>query len=241
MRPLLLVTRREIAAYLNSYWGYIVIAAVLMADGLLFNVMALSDRPKYSAAVMEEFYLHTFGLTCVASVFMTMRSVAEERQIGTIALIDSSPLSPAQYVGGKYLAALGMMALLLLATLYMPALVFVNGKVSYGQLFAGYFGLLLVAGATTAIGIFCSSISSSQLLSGVLAGLILVFFVVCWFLAKQVEPPLKEIIEYLSFYERHFRNFGRGQIHTESIVFYLSVTFAFLTMANRSMAIRRWR
>lgn len=241
MRPMLLVARRDLSAYLNSYWGYIVIAAVLMADGLLFNVLALGERPKYSAAVMEEFYFHTFGLTCVASVFMTMRSIAEERQTGTMPLIESSPLSTAQFVGGKYLAALAMMALLLLLTAYMPALVFVNGKVSYGQLAAGYLGLLLVAAATTAIGVFCSAVSNSQLLSGVLSGLVLVFFIVAWFLARQIDPPLKEIVEYLSFYERHFRNFGRGQIHTESIVFFLSTTFAFLLLANRSMAMRRWR
>ena len=34
MRGMLLVARRELAAYLNSYWGYAVIAAVLVIDGL---------------------------------------------------------------------------------------------------------------------------------------------------------------------------------------------------------------
>lgn len=241
MRPMLLVARRDLAAYLNSYWGFIVVAAILMADGLLFNAFALGERPKYSSDVMEEFYLHTFGLTCVASVFMTMRSIAEERQVGTMTLVESSPLTVGQYVGGKYLAALAMMLLMLGATLYMPALVFVNGKVSYGQLFAGYLGLALVAAAATAVGLFCSAISNSQLLSGVLSGLLLVFFVVAWFLARQVDPPLKEIIEYFSFYERHFRNFGRGQIHADSIVFFSSVVFAFLMLANRALTMRRWR
>ncbi|HOF19533.1 MAG TPA: hypothetical protein PK082_11535, partial [Phycisphaerae bacterium] len=45
---------------------------------------------------------------------------------------------------------------LLLATvisLYMPALIFVNGKVSVGHIFVGALGLLLLGAATTAIGL----------------------------------------------------------------------------------------
>jgi len=241
MKEMLLVARRDLASYLNSYWGYVVIAAVLMTDGLLFNAFALGDQPKYSTKVIEEFFYFSFGLTCIASVFMTMRAVAEEKQTGTIVLVDSSPLSASQYIGGKYIAALAMMAILILGTAYMPALVFVNGKVSYGQIFTGYFGLLLVAGAATAIGLFMSAAANSQLVAAFLTAATLGFFVISWILAKVVDPPLKDIVEYLSFYDRHFRGFGRGQIHTESVIYFVSVAFAFLTMATRLLAMRRWQ
>jgi ABC-2 type transport system permease protein len=170
-----------------------------------------------------------------------MRSIAEERQTGTEVLIDSSPLSVGQFVGGKYLAAFGVMALLVILTLYMPALVFVNGRVSYGQIFAGYLGLLLVASATTSIGVFTSAISRSQLVAVILAAVTIGFFVLAWLLAKVVDPPLKDIISYFGFYDRHFRNFGRGQVHTESVIYFVSLTFMFLTMATRFLAVRRWR
>lgn len=241
MREMLLVARRDLAAYFNAYWGYVVIAAVLMIDGLLFHAFALGDQPKYSAQVIEDFFLFSFGLTCTASVFMTMRSLAEERQTGTLILIDASPLSDAQVVGGKYLAAWVVMAVLVLSTLYMPALVMVNGKVSLGQILTGYLGLLLVAAAACAIGVFASAVARTQLVAGVIAGILIVFFLVAWMLARVAEPPLKDIFAYLSFYERHYRSFGRGQIHTESIVYFVSVAFAFLVMATRFMSLRRWR
>jgi len=137
MRGMLLVARRELAAYLNSYWGYAVIAAVLVIDGLLFNAFALGNQPKYSSKVIEEFFYFSFGTTVIASILLTMRLVAEERQTGTIVLIDSSPLGAWQLIGGKYLSAMVVLATMVLATMYMPALVFVNGKVSYGHIFAG--------------------------------------------------------------------------------------------------------
>ena len=37
MSGLLLVARRELGAYLNSLWGYLVAAVMLVIDGLLFN------------------------------------------------------------------------------------------------------------------------------------------------------------------------------------------------------------
>lgn len=241
MRGMLLVARRDLAAYLNNYWGYAVIAAVLVIDGLLFNAFALGDKPKYSSQVMEEFFYFSFGTTIIASILLTMRLIAEERQTGTIVMVDSSPLSGWQLVGGKYVSAMVVLGSLVLLTLYMPALVFVNGKVSYGHIVAGYTGLLLVAGATAAIGTFASTVSRSQLVAGFVSVAVVVFFLVTWLLAKVADPPLKDVLSYLSFFDRHYRGFMRGQINTEDVLYYLSLAFGFLMLSSRFVAARRWR
>jgi len=235
------VARRDLGAYFNSYWGYAVIAAVLVIDGLLFNAFALGDDAKYSSKVIEDFFFWSFGLTAIASVFMTMRVVAEERQTGTIVLIDSSPVAPWQFVGGKYISAMSVMTVLVVSTIYMPALVFVNGKVSYGHLVSGYTGLLLVAAACCALGTLASSVSRSQLVAGVISASTVGFFVLGWMVAKVTDPPLNDLFSYMSFFDRHFRGFGRGQVNTEDVIFYLSVVFVALMLASRFMAARRWR
>jgi ABC-2 type transport system permease protein len=241
MRGMLLVARRDLAAYLNNYWGYAVIAAVLIIDGLLFNAVALGDAPKYSSKVIEEFFYFSFGTTIIASILLTMRLFAEERQTGTIVLVDCSPLSDWQLVGGKYLSAMAVLGAMVLLTVYMPALVFVNGKVSYGHIVAGYTGLLLVAGATAAIGTFTSTISRSQLVAGFISVAIVVFLLITWLLAKVADPPLKDILSYLSFFDRHYRGFMRGQINTEDVIYYLSIIFVSLMLSSRFLAARRWR
>ncbi|MBC8066886.1 MAG: ABC transporter permease subunit [Deltaproteobacteria bacterium] len=241
MRQMLLVARRDLAGYLNSFWGYAVIAALLLVEGLFFNGFALGNQPKYSSKVIEDFFYLTFGITTAASILLTMRLVAEERQTGTIVLIDASPVSSWQLVGGKYLSAMTVLVAMVAATAYMPALVFVNGKVSYGHIFAGYLGVVLVVGAVAAVGTFASAISRSQLVAGFTSVAITVSLVVMWLLAKVADPPIADIFSYLSLFERHFRGFMRGQINSEDVVFYLSIAFVFLMLASRFMAARRWR
>lgn len=241
MRGLLLVARRDLAGYFNSYWGYAVLAAVLVIDGLLFNAFALGSQPKLSSKVIEEFFYFSFGTTVIAAILLTMRSLAEERQTGTVVLLDSSPLGAWQLVGGKYLCAMLVLTGLVLATLYMPALVFVNGKVSYGHIAAGYLGLLLVAGAVAAIGTFASAISRTQLVAGFVSVAITVAFVMMWLVAKVAEPPFADVLSSMSLFDRHFRGFMRGQINTEDVVFLISIAFVFLLLASRFWAARRWR
>lgn len=241
MRGMMLVARRELAAYFNSYWGWVVIAVILLIDGMLFNAFAVGDKPKYSSEVIEQFFFFSFGCTVIASLPVTMRLFAEEKQTGTMVLLDSAPLSRWQLVGGKYASALLVMAVLVLSTLFMPALIFINGKVSYGHIFAGYLGLLLVAAATTGLGTLGSAVSRNQIVAFIVSALLVVFFVLAWAMAKVADPPLKDFLSYLSFFDRHFRGFMEGKVNTESVVFYLSVAFGSLMLSSRYLAARRWR
>jgi ABC-2 type transport system permease protein len=242
MKGVMLIARRELGAYFNSFWGYLVVAVILIINGLLFNAFALGDNPKLSFEVLRDFFYFSFGTTVIASILITMRLIAEERQTGTITLIHASPLSEWQVIFGKYLSAMVFLGVMLVLSGYMPALVFVNGKVSLGHIFSGYLGLFLVGSATVAIGTFASTLSRSQLVAAVVGGVISVFLLVTWLLARIADPPLKEIFSYMSLFDRHFRRtFMEGQIHTNDVVFYLSITFVFLVLSTRWISARRWK
>ena len=150
MRETLLIARRELASTFNSLWGYVVLAFILVVDGLLFNTQALGESAQTSTYVLEKFFEVCFGTTVVAAILLTMRLIAEERQRGTHLLLDASPVSDTQLVLGKFLSALAFLSLLTLATAYMPALIFVNGKVSLAHIGTGYLGLILVGAAVLA-------------------------------------------------------------------------------------------
>jgi len=241
MKGIWLVARRELYSYLNSMWGYVVVAVILVINGLLFNAFAMSERPRLSFEVLRDFFYFSFGTTVIAAILLTMRLIAEEKQTNTIVLLDSSPLNDAQVILGKYLSAMMVLGTLIISTGYMPALIFVNGKVSLGHIGAGYLGLFLVGSATVAIGTFASTLSRSQLVSAVIGGVITVFLLVSWLLAKLTDPPLNAILSYLSLFDRHFRtSFMEGRIETPDIVFFLSLTFVFLMLATRFFEARRW-
>ncbi|HWE28510.1 MAG TPA: ABC transporter permease, partial [Polyangia bacterium] len=165
MSPIILIAKRELAGYFRTWLGYVIIAAVLVLDGLLFNAFALgSGMDRKSSEVISQFFFFSSGVTMTASVFISMRLLAAERESGTVNLLYSSPVRDFEIVLGKYLAALGFLAILLAASVYMPAMVLVAGKISWGHVFAGYFGLLLLGAAALAVGTFGSAVTRSQIL-----------------------------------------------------------------------------
>jgi ABC-2 type transport system permease protein len=240
MSAILTIARRELMTYVNTMWGWVVLAGVLILDGLFFNALALTAKPQYSADVLETFFFWSSGTKIIAGLLLTMRLIAEERQSGTLVLLETAPVSEAAVVAGKFFGAMSFLVLITALTLYMPALVMVNGKVSWGQIGAGYLGEVLIGGSAVAIGTFASSISRNQLLAAVLGGLFTGFFVLAWWLAKVTSPPISDVLAYAALWDRHYQPFMRGRINTEDIVFHLSMMFVFLLAATRAMTARRW-
>lgn len=239
MKPISLIIRRELMAYLRSPLGWIVAAAVLLLDGVLFNALVLSESRK-SAEVLSQFFYISSGTTMIASVFLSMRLLAEERQTGTLTLLYSSPVREYQIVLGKFLSAFIFLALMTLATIYMPTLILVHGKIAPGQIAVGYLGLLLLGSASLAIGLFGSSLARSQVVAAVAGAGILVFLLTCWYIGSKTDRPLNEIFTWLSLHNKHFQPFMKGLLNTQDVVFYLAVTYFFLFASTRVLESRRW-
>lgn len=237
----LLIARRELAAYLRTLSGYVVIAVILALNGLFFNAYALGGASKRSAEVLSQFFYYSSGFTIVAAVFISMRLLAEERQTGTLPLLYSSPLRDRDIVLGKFLAGLAFLGLYVLCTLYMPLLVLVNGKVSFGHVAAGYLGLLLLGSASLAVGTFGSALARNQLLAAITSAVLLVALILCWLLARITEQPLSSVFSAMSLWNQHFPPFQAGLVHVRDVVYYLVVTYVALFAATRVLEARRWR
>lgn len=241
MREAWLIASRELASYLKSPLGYIVAAAALFIDGLLFNAWALSADNALSADVLRAFFYFSSGLIMIASVLFSMRLFAEERQTGTLVLLFTAPVREWQIVLGKFLAAFLMVAFLCLLSVYMPALIFVNGRVSVGQIFAGYLGLLALGATTTAMGTFASALARSQILAAVLAAAIIATFLLCWKLADVASPPISDAISYLALFDKHFYpTFTKGMVTAVDLFFFGALSFLFLTSTSKVLQARRW-
>lgn len=175
----------------------------------------------------------------IAGILLTMRLLAEERQTGTETILLTAPITDFQFIFGKFLGAYLFLLLITLSTLYMPLFIQVNGKVSWGQICAGYLGLSCLGAAVTAIGTFASSVAKNQLFSAVLGGGILVFFLLGWLLGDVTESPVSEIFSYMALFDKHFQPFMTGKINSEALIFYLSIAAAFLLLATRIAETRR--
>jgi ABC-2 type transport system permease protein len=242
MNAILLIARRELGAYFRSWTGYIIIAAVLVLDGLLFNAFALgSGMDHKSSDVLAQFFYFSSGVTMSASVFISMRLLAGERESGTVNLLYSSPVRDYEIVIGKYLSALGFLAVLLAASVYMPLMVMVAGKISFGHVFVGYLGLFLLGSAAIAIGTLGSALTRSQILSVILSAVMVVALLTMWWVGRVTDRPLSTIFENLALWQIHFAPFMQGIVHLRDIVFYLAITYVALFAATRVLEARRWR
>ena len=137
----LLIAKKELRTYFASPIAYVIMAAFLFFTGLLF-IDSLSGP--FREASLREFFSGqasggiTTGTVTGAFVLLllgpviTMRLLAEESKLGTLELLLTSPVRDFEVVAGKFIAALGIVAMLLLLTIYYPIMLYVFGDPEFG-------------------------------------------------------------------------------------------------------------
>ncbi|MFO7177927.1 MAG: ABC transporter permease [Pseudomonadota bacterium] len=240
MNAALLIARRELFAYLRSPLGAAVIAGALLIDGIWFYWQGLTQK-LLSVEVLQQFIYGASGTTMAAGLLLSMRLLAEERQTGTLVLLHTSPIRDSQIVLGKYLSALVVLFVATLLTAYMPALIFVNGKVSIGHVLVGYLGLLLLGSAAISIGLFGSALARSQVVAVIVSAAILAAMVLLWAVARSVDPPVNRFLSALALHHENFRPFMLGRLELGCVAYYVMVTNFFLLGATKVLEARRWR
>lgn len=238
---LLLVARRDLAAYLSGMYGYVIIAALVFLSGAAYNAFALGTGARYSADVLKDFLFIAGIATGFAAWLLSMRALAEEKQTRTELVLQTSPIAPWEIVVGKWLAVMGMVGVFVLLTLHMPAMIFIHGKVSVAQIGVGYLGLLLYGGAIAAIGVFTSSLVRSQVLAAVLSGGLVLFMVLLWLVSQISDGGFAEIAGYAAIWDKHFQPFQKGLLGFKHVFYYLSLIGLFLLLATRSVERRSWQ
>jgi ABC-2 type transport system permease protein len=237
---------KEINAFFSSLIGYIVVGTFLVLMGLLLWVF-----PEYSILDSNYATLDTlFGIAPMVFMFLipavTMRAFAEEKQSGTIELLVTWPITDWQIVGGKFLACFVLVVFALLPTLLyyfsVHQLGAPVGNIDSGGTIGSYIGLLFLAGAFVAIGVFASSLTNNQIVAFVLATF-LCFFVYLAFGFLSRLPiffgKTDDIVQSLGI-EYHYNSISRGSLDTRDLVYFLSIIALFLAATVLSLGKRRW-
>ncbi|MCA9490215.1 MAG: hypothetical protein KC621_09830 [Myxococcales bacterium] len=238
----LVIARRDLASYLQGYSAYVIIASLLLVNGLFFEAFALgTDKARYSHEVLENFFYLGWGFAVATAVLLTMRSLADEHALGTEVLLRTSIVSDAQVIVGKWLAAMGMVTIYSALTVHMPLLIFVHGKVAPAHILVGYVGVLMGGGVAAAIGVFCSAVFRNQLAAGIIGGIISIYTsVMAWMLSEVVEPPFSDVVAYTAIFNQHFVPFMEGRVTLSSLVFHGTITALFLLLSTQVLNGRRW-
>ena len=117
MRTTFIVARRELGGYFATPVASVFIVIFLVLQGALtFNLGNFFAR---GLADLNPFFTFVPWVFLLLVPAITMRLWAEERRLGTIELLLSLPITNAQAVVGKFLAAWAFCAIALLATIYL--------------------------------------------------------------------------------------------------------------------------
>lgn len=234
MGTTLAIARRDFQAYFNSPAAYVVLGVFLLVLGyLFFSTLFLSGY-----ASMRGFFGVAPVLFVVFGPAITMRLISEERKTGTIEQLLTLPVNNYQVVIGKFLAALGIVAVGLAFTLPYALSVSIltppDTSFDYGPVIGGYLGLLLLASVFLALGLFASSLTKNQIVAFIIGLALCFFFYFVDKFAVLMPASVAGIFEYISV-DFHFNNIARGVIDTRGLVFYLSLVTLFIVLTERSL------
>jgi ABC-2 type transport system permease protein len=221
------IARRELASYFTSPVAYVFLVIFLLLTGFFtFTAGAFFERGEAS---LTSFFMWHPWLYLVLVPAVGMRLWSEERRAGTLELLFTLPIAPWQAIVGKFLASWVFLAIALVLTFPVVVTVNVLGEPDNGQIFAGYLGSLLMAGAYLAVTCMTSAMTRNQVVSFILSVVILLFLILAGFtpvtdlLVRWASPAVVDTVAAFSVMT-HFDSFQRGVIDSRDALFFLSVT-----------------
>ncbi len=243
--------RKEIESFLSSLIAYIVIVVFLLVMSFFlwmlnvdvflgWNDIISNNKANLDGLFMVAPYVFMFLIPAI-----TMKMFAEETRSGTFEILLTKPLSDSQIVLAKFFAGVLLVVFSLIPTLIYYYSVYqlgeIPGNIDSGAMWTSYLGLLLVGACFVSIGIFASSLTSSQILSFIFAALISVFvyigFSVLWKLRIFTDVAL--FMHGLGI-EAHYESIRRGVVDLRDIVYFLSLITFFLMLTRFSLSSRKW-
>lgn len=239
------IFKKELNHFFSSLIGYLSIGIFLLLTGALlwFFKGGIID---YGYATLESLFNLAPVVFLILIPAITMRSFSEEKNMGTLELLMTKPLRDIDIILGKYFAALVLVVFAILPTLIYFYSVYKLGapvgNVDTGGVWGSYIGLLFLGASFTAIGIFCSTLSSNQIVAFILSASLCAASY--WLFDILSDFPifsngLDYFIQELGI-NAHYKSISRGILDTRDVIYFLSVIILFLGGTKTVLESRKW-
>lgn len=221
-------------------------AAALLFVGLMGGIYILSLWDVSAAEGGKspiELFLSLFWLPVLFMVpMLTMRSLAEERRMGTLQAMMTAPVSAFEIVLSKFLACYILYVFFWALTLFFPLITVLSlpqaaadsSIFSLSKIATGYSFIFVSGAAYVAIGVFASSLTRSTLVAGMLSFCILFIAIVGSALAVNFTPSdaawsvwAETFADYAQSF-KHLEDFSNSLLDTRPFFLYLSAAAAFI-------------
>lgn len=225
------IALREFKSYFVTPLGPVFIAIFTsLTSAFAFYIGGLFENGQAS---LERFFLYHPWLDLLLMPAIAMRLWSEEIRSGTIEMLMTLPLSVAETVIGKFLAAWVFSGLALSLTFPLWISINVLGDPDNGVAIAGYFSSFLMSGSFLAVGSCLSALTRNHVIAFigtastcfllVMSGLDLVLEVFrIW-----MPSVIVDAISSLSLLS-HFQSMNRGVLELADIIFFISMMIFWL-------------
>jgi len=242
--PVIAVLRRELRSYFVTPVAYVFLVMFLVLSAIL--TFFVGDFYERGQADLQPFFAMQPWLYLILVPAVTMRMWAEEANAGTLELLLTLPVTLAQAMAGKFLAAWLFVGLGLALT--FPLWITVNylGPADNGVIVAGYLGSWLMAGSFMAIGACMSALTRSQVVAFILTALACTLFVLIGMpqivdlFRGPVMGKLVKGVAHLSML-RHFEAISRGVLDVRDLLYFVLTTFGWLLAGVLLLDLKRTR
>lgn len=276
MRNTWAVCKREFKSFFLTPVGYVVVGMFALIAGLSFSISFITHADitqnptmyAYTAVPdFEETFLSPYLVFCGMLIMflaplLTMRLLAEERHRGTIEFLLTQPLRDREIIFGKFLAALGVLGVMMLVVgVNLGIMGWFVDNVEPPVLIFGLLTVFLMGAACISLGLFVSSVTKTQIMSGTITfGATLILFILGNLgedLPAQSPAPegwpetLRSVVGF--FYtvfrglvmelpiDAHAREMALGVVQPVDIAYYVLFCAFFLFLTFRALESRNWR
>jgi len=249
MRHFLTILSHEIRMLLFNPSTYVAAVLFLGFMGFVFATMleGFSKAPQETSPAYSFFYFFPIPILIMVPL-LTMRCLAEERRLGTIETLLTTPVTTTEVVLGKYSAAYFLYVMLWASTgaffYLLNSFAGNSGLLDAGPLVGGYLFMLVSGLLYISVGVFSSSMFRNQAVAGIFATTLL--FVLIFGIHYIARIPLLQGDSFQGLQAtldsaqvlNHFNDFTRGIIDSRQIIFYLSGTALMLIFSILSVEAR---
>ncbi len=228
------IFKREIKAYFYSPIAYVLIGLFIFVASFTFRDNLQNGYADFNGN------LSFLGVIIMFIIpILTMRIIAEDRKNGTEVLLITSPVNLTSIVLGKYFAAMFVFIVMTVITFVYPIIMLMYGNPAVPQMIGGYIGFILLGAAFTAVGVFASSLTESQVIAAVISFVSLLMMLFMRGAAASFGGMVSKVLNWFSLLSR-YEDFNTWILDISAIIYYLSFTAVFLFLAIRVIEKRRW-
>jgi ABC-type transport system involved in multi-copper enzyme maturation permease subunit len=260
---LVVLTRREFAAYLYSPIGYIVLIGTSLVaaygywsflDQMIPSEATLAELQQLKREItIPEPILTRYNAAGIVAVFqvlflvpaLTMRTFSEEKRTGTLEMLLTAPILEWKIVVSKFLAAWAFYILSFAPIgLYLIALWVVGERpFDYRPMMSYYIAVAAYGASFLGIGLFLSSLTKNQIVAAVLMfavmiGMLLTF----WLRGSQSTlfgPGVRAILEQFDFLSTWYASLS-GTLPVRTMMLQASLAAFWLFVTTKVLEIRKW-